>query len=887
MKSILSFLACVLYALGALSQSSGPINTPALNKAFYYVGTSPFLSTQGTITAACASAAVSSLSHSAGTGKVILAPGTVPSDSATAITNMSGCTGVQVEDQRSYPTACYSYVSSTWTLAQCGGPAAMLQNPTATQVTTVPSGSMNRVVGSWSDIYTATYPYTVTPLSSTGGTGNTVALNGNFAYVSVQGNSVIKIYNVSTGYPQAAGSYTTACTSPSGITFSNVGGNTVASVSCYDNKTLYTLSVNAATGALTALGSVVVSSTHAPWPGMVALGTDLLIPTDSQCPATSVVYKVSLATPASPSVTGNATVQNATDSSQQCAAYLATDGTYVYAETSAEPGIGTAQVLNPATMTWVGTPYSLPHSPQQLALQGNTLYVTVHDSDAVYALDISNPASLATKGSLTLSSCAALPVVAQGTRLYVGCDGAGAVVLDISNPASMSQLTSLGSSFSSPQNMKVHGRNLYLVGGASNGALYTFDTGGGYFDTVSAGEGLFRYLTATNLNARVGSIGTLTVDTLKAGYGSTATTQAANDNSTRLATTAYVDTKPNSVSVNGTTCTLGSSCTTTLTYCAGYSCANGNQVAVSFSAGSYPTTAAVATTDTTITGSFSGITAPACGQISDLNGVESICWDTATSTTLGSVHRAVYNGTMRSFVSGATVIGYTNTFGTSISTKLFYYTLANSTSTIVYPQTANLNTGIVQQLSGVAASYGQYTAAGGQSALNGTNRSSGPYIMNGYYWNGSGQATDGCQWQNDPVSNANNAAYSVDLICAGSSGGHQAGLSGYPTVLNEVIGGGTAPTIAFTTGTGTVGPGSTNYAGSLTVTSASGALVFTYTLGGTSSNPAPTHRLVCRPYDATNNVWGTLSSVTATGETVTFSSTTNGAVIDWTGCGGY
>jgi len=107
-KHLIASLAFILSAGGALAQSSGPINTPELNKAYYFVGTSPYPTTiQSAVTSACA----------AGKGEVIVPPGVTPSDSPTAVT---GCSNVKLIVQTTLPWVCYASSGGVYSSTNCG-----------------------------------------------------------------------------------------------------------------------------------------------------------------------------------------------------------------------------------------------------------------------------------------------------------------------------------------------------------------------------------------------------------------------------------------------------------------------------------------------------------------------------------------------------------------------------------------------------------------------------------------------------------------------------------------------------------------------------------------------------------------------------------------------
>lgn len=109
-----AILLFLLIAIAAVGQSSGPVNTPLLNKAFYYVGTSPYATTiQSAVNAGCANA-----TH---TGQVIIPPGVSPVDTPTSVT---GCNGVSIVNESVQPIACYTTPSTTYVATPCTASSA-------------------------------------------------------------------------------------------------------------------------------------------------------------------------------------------------------------------------------------------------------------------------------------------------------------------------------------------------------------------------------------------------------------------------------------------------------------------------------------------------------------------------------------------------------------------------------------------------------------------------------------------------------------------------------------------------------------------------------------------------------------------------------------------
>jgi hypothetical protein len=97
----------LLWCVFAHAQSLGPITTPQMNKAYFFVGTSPYLTTiQSAVTAACAT----------GKGEVVVPPGVTPSDAPGAVT---GCTAVGLVVQTTLPWACYASTGGTYSATNC------------------------------------------------------------------------------------------------------------------------------------------------------------------------------------------------------------------------------------------------------------------------------------------------------------------------------------------------------------------------------------------------------------------------------------------------------------------------------------------------------------------------------------------------------------------------------------------------------------------------------------------------------------------------------------------------------------------------------------------------------------------------------------------------
>ncbi len=322
-------------------------------------------------------------------------------------------------------------------------------------------------------------PAITSVVPSASGTPTSVATLGNFEFVSIQGTGQIFTYNISTGSQVQVGvPYATPCTSPSGMVLTTSAGNTIMAVVCFDTGSLLTLTVQA-NGTLTALGSV--SGLPMPYPGIVLDGTNVLVPLFGQSGVTNGgVARVSIDTPADPVITGTVILTSpASGETANPGSLNAANGfIYVAAGSESQPQLTSSsiQVVNEATMTLVGAPFTVAHSPQQIAIQGSTAYITFFDATQLESIDISNPASLQPLQIVSLASktqsCHALPIALLGTSAYVGCyDEAAIDQFNIANPASM-QLTQTITGVDSPQRLQFAGEYLLVPASSPGGYVY-------------------------------------------------------------------------------------------------------------------------------------------------------------------------------------------------------------------------------------------------------------------------------------------------------------------------------------------------------------------------------------------------------------------------------
>ncbi len=326
-------------------------------------------------------------------------------------------------------------------------------------------------------IQTAQSISSVTPSSA--GIPNSVVAFGNFEFVSVQTTGQIFTYNISSGTQVAAvAPYTTPCSDPSGMAIASIAGSNIMAVVCFDTGSLLTLTVHA-DGSLSSLG--LVSGLAEPYPGMVLDGTNLYIPVFGQSSAANGgVAKVSIASPASPVITATVTLASPVPGAYVNPGYLVISSGYIFETAGSESapidGSSTVQVINESTMTLVGSPLVVAHSPQQLAVQGTAIYVTFYDAAQLESIDISNPAALKVLQVFPLNTatagCNAEPVAVSGTTAYVGCNPQSTIArVNIANPAAM-QLTGSIAGVLSPQRITVAGRYLLVTAGVAGGNVY-------------------------------------------------------------------------------------------------------------------------------------------------------------------------------------------------------------------------------------------------------------------------------------------------------------------------------------------------------------------------------------------------------------------------------
>jgi hypothetical protein len=321
----------------------------------------------------------------------------------------------------------------------------------------------------------------VTPSST--GTPLSVTSLGSFEFVSVQGTGQIFSYNIASGWQVlAAPPYSAPCSDPSGMVIANLAGNNIMAVVCYDTGVLLTLTVHA-DGSLTALGSV--SGIPSPYPGIALDGTNIFVPLFGVSNATNGrVAKVSIASPANPVITGMAPLASPQSGGYANPGYLTVAGGNIFVAAGSESGpqttSSTIQVISESTMTVLGSPLVVAHSPQHLAVSGNTAFVTFYDATQLESIDVSNPSALKPLQILSLTgataSCHAIPLIVSGDNVYVGCYDEGRIDrFDVTNSAAM-VLMQITSGINRPQEFNAADAYLLVTDSAQGGYVYQIPT---------------------------------------------------------------------------------------------------------------------------------------------------------------------------------------------------------------------------------------------------------------------------------------------------------------------------------------------------------------------------------------------------------------------------
>jgi hypothetical protein len=309
---------------------------------------------------------------------------------------------------------------------------------------------------------------------------------GTYEFVSVQQTGQIFTYNISSGIQVlAAEPYLTPCAYPSAMAASTIAGAAVMAVACYDTGALLTLAIHP-DGSLTALGQV--SGLPSPYPGIALDGTDIFLPLyGTSRVANGAVARISFADPTNPVVTGIATLQSPSPGAFANPVFLTLANGYLYISAGSESApistSSTIQVVDEATLSVVGSPFVVVHSPQQIAIQGSVAYAVFYDAAQMESIDISNPTSLRTMQILPFTAspaCHALPVLVQDNTAYVGCYPEGVINrLDVTDPSHMRQLSTIPA-IPAPQDLQIAGHSLLATSSANGGSVFHIDLNATY-----------------------------------------------------------------------------------------------------------------------------------------------------------------------------------------------------------------------------------------------------------------------------------------------------------------------------------------------------------------------------------------------------------------------
>lgn len=320
---------------------------------------------------------------------------------------------------------------------------------------------------------------------SAAGSPNSVASYRDFAFVSVQGTGQIFTYRTDTGAPVLTGAaYRTPCNSPSGMVILDAANAQVLAVPCYDTGTLLTLSIQP-DGTLHGLGSV--NGLPRPYPGITLVGTDVFVPLfGTNYVANGSIARVSLANPTTPTITAITPLASPAPGLFVNPGFLTVSGRYLYvaagSESSPQDRSSAIEVVDTATMSVVGRPLIVAHSPQQIAIRDNAAFVTFYDAAQLQSIDISDPTQLQTLQVLSMQSpvqqCHSLPVVTHSLFVYIGCYPEGKILrITAADPANVSVSQSIqGIEF--PQRLQFDPMHYLLAtSGTTGGGLYEIDLG--------------------------------------------------------------------------------------------------------------------------------------------------------------------------------------------------------------------------------------------------------------------------------------------------------------------------------------------------------------------------------------------------------------------------
>ncbi|HVZ76266.1 MAG TPA: immunoglobulin-like domain-containing protein [Candidatus Paceibacterota bacterium] len=318
------------------------------------------------------------------------------------------------------------------------------------QSLTVASGNILQVAGSNPTLATST---------AVGGSTYGVYTSGNYAYVAA--GSVRIVDTTQPGASKVVGSYT---------------GTTQAQSIVVSGKYAYVGDASAGLAILdvsnpaspTLVGSLNYSTVGHPL--SIALSGRYLIVPDFDSGKVSVV---DIANPAAPAVVGTYTTGGAP-------ATVALSGKYAYIGDQADGNIYIEDISNPAKPVAL-SPYTGLLGPQAIYISGRYAYVA-DIAGGLYALDISNPASVSLAGSKTGTGYYTVEVA--GDYAYVTDSSGNLVVLDVHNLGSITTAGTYATGVS-PRGLALSGKYAYVTSG--NSTLKVVDINGAKLPAASIG----------------------------------------------------------------------------------------------------------------------------------------------------------------------------------------------------------------------------------------------------------------------------------------------------------------------------------------------------------------------------------------------------------------
>jgi hypothetical protein len=401
--------------------------------------------------------------------------------------NYTGSQSVTLSDGTASTTIYYTIDGSVPTTASAVYGGAITVSSTETIRAIASDGRSMSAVASATYTITTPPPPPVTSVvpspSPASGLPHSTLTFGRFVFVSVQGTGQIFTYDLSSGYlVQAVAPYKMSCQDPSGMVIANIAGDHVMAVVCFDSGALVTLRVNS-DGSLSPLG--IASGLDTPYFGIALDGTDVYVPLFgvSQS-ANGAVAKVSIATPTVPSITAMTTLASPIPDGYANPGYVAVANGSVFVAAGSESSLpggskdtsSTIQVVDEATMTLVGAPVVVAHSPQALTVSGNTLFATFYDAQQIESFDVSTPATVQVLQVFPNVGCTSIPMKISGTVAYVGCYAQNTMeTVDVTHPAAMTVVKTT-SNIVAPEDLTLSGRFVVVASGVGGGNVYSIDT---------------------------------------------------------------------------------------------------------------------------------------------------------------------------------------------------------------------------------------------------------------------------------------------------------------------------------------------------------------------------------------------------------------------------